>query len=311
MPSAQGRALLLKGYRYDRWDRGSNVWSAAPFRHRQNVCVCFTFVKLLLMSAGKVSPAGSFLLSIPSWLAFAKKEPLSGRKPLGAGRKELRTWSKRWALGHVFSLHLSLLFPPLSALRDGRRCHDQLHVLIKQDFSALSPSALAFPGVLHLLCPKGSCSLVAQQDPTGIPTRCLLLPLGGAAPSWTLASAQQRANSTEEHLPGTELHTSAASQWGTRDPWRCSSSQQQRTCSSLLTGSKEKVFSKLSCPLHPVLDSNAWTLRRGASRVWEGSVPQGMSSFGYEHKLGRMWTEMFYQGWENTLGSAHTGSTLG
>lgn len=83
MPSAQGRGLLLKGYRYDRWDRGSNVWSAALFGHRQNVCVCFTFfLKFLLMPARKVSPAGSFVLSIASWLAFAMKEPYLGESLL-------------------------------------------------------------------------------------------------------------------------------------------------------------------------------------------------------------------------------------
>lgn len=116
------------------------------------------------------------------------------------------------------------------------------------DCSALSPSALALPVVLHLSCPKGSCSLVLQQEllhPPGIPT-CCLLPLGGAAPSRMLASAQQHANSIGKYLTGTKLYTSVISRCVTWDPRRCSSSEQQRTCSSL-QACTEKAFSKLSC----------------------------------------------------------------
>lgn len=87
MPSAQGTGLLLKGYRYDRWDCDSNVWCTALLGHRQNVCVCFTFVKLLLIPTGKASPAGSFLLSIPSLSALAMKEPCLGESLLGQGER--------------------------------------------------------------------------------------------------------------------------------------------------------------------------------------------------------------------------------
>lgn len=87
MPSAQGTGLLLKGYRYDRWDCDSNVWCTALLGHRQNVCVCFTFVKLLLIPTGKASPAGSFLLSIPSLSALAMKQPCLGESLLGQGER--------------------------------------------------------------------------------------------------------------------------------------------------------------------------------------------------------------------------------
>lgn len=87
MPGAQGTGLLLKGYRYDRWDYGSNVPCAAAFGRRQNVCVRLTFVKLLLISIGKASPAGSFLLSIPSLWALVMEEPRLGESLLGQGER--------------------------------------------------------------------------------------------------------------------------------------------------------------------------------------------------------------------------------
>ena len=130
MPSAQGTGLLLKGYRYDRWDCGSNVRCAAPFGHRQNVCVCFTFVKLLLISIGKASPAGSFLLSIPSLSALAMKEPRLGESLLGQGERNQGLGQKGDPF-YMFSLYLNLLFPSSFTLKDRRRWRDQLYVLIK------------------------------------------------------------------------------------------------------------------------------------------------------------------------------------
>lgn len=163
VPSAQGRGLLLKGYRCDRWEHGPSVWSTAPSGHRQNVCVCFTFVKLLLMSAGKVSPAGSFLLSIPSWLAFAMKELYPGESLLDQGERKGGPGHKVLPLTRVFPI------PPLSTLRDGRRWQDQLHVLIKHWISVMEEGIIQadisgeemWTSVLFLLqhlggfCPSG------------------------------------------------------------------------------------------------------------------------------------------------------------
>lgn len=57
-----------------------------------------------------------------------------------------------------------------------------------------------------------------------------------------LASAQQHANSIGKYLTGTKLYTSVISRCVTWDPWRCSSSEQQRTCSSLQACTEEGIF---------------------------------------------------------------------
>ena len=87
IPSAEGTGLLSKGYRHDKCDRGSNVRCAVLFAHRQNACVCFTFVKFLLMSTGKASPAGSFSLSVPSLSALAMRQLRLGESLLGQGER--------------------------------------------------------------------------------------------------------------------------------------------------------------------------------------------------------------------------------
>lgn len=133
MPRAPGTGLLSKGYRYDRWNCGSDLWCAVLFTYRQNVCVCFTFVKLLVIPIGKASPAGSFLLSAPSLSALAatSEGDTSRRKPPGRARKGPRTCSESWYPLHVFSLYLNLLFPFSFMTKDGRRWWDQLYVLVK------------------------------------------------------------------------------------------------------------------------------------------------------------------------------------
>lgn len=91
--------------------------------------------------------------------------------------------------------------------------------------------------------------------------------LHGSSLRQILIGGQHQANSTEEDLAGTKLYTGVTSQRATRDPRRCSSSEQQRTCPQNKAALYFlRVFSKLShqhfacrmftmgktAPLHPM-----------------------------------------------------------
>lgn len=124
--------------------------------------------------------------------------------------------------------------------------------------------------------------------------------LHGSSLRQVLTSCQGQANSTEGYLTGTELYISVTSQWATRDPWSCSSSQQQKTCPteysrSLMADTMEKAFSKFSC-LPLVSSCHCWNYQEKSQQGLGGFCHSGaIITFGYEHKLGRMWNENGFQ----------------